>query len=112
MINSRAALCRVVTGEETEMIKAITRAMLTGTMDFTCAQIKTGKRIVAFAESWEVNEADAPGAGFAEMSVWRVGSILTAAGEHLELGVNWCAMRLGYYDGEISGMAAWPCLAR
>lgn len=90
------------------MIKEITRTLLTGTMGFAWDRIKTGERIVAFAESWEVNEANELRAGFAELSVWRAGRIITIASERLELGVNRFALWLGYSDGEISGMVACP----
>jgi hypothetical protein len=69
--------------------------------------MRTGERIGAAAERWEVTEANELRAGFVELSVWRAGRAMVRAGESLELFVNWLAMRLGYRDGEVSGMVAW-----
>jgi len=40
------------------MIKSIERSALTGVMCVAWDLIKTGERIVAFAERWEVNAAN------------------------------------------------------
>jgi hypothetical protein len=93
------------------MGKLIKRSALTGVMGFSWDLIKTGGRIVAYVDSWEVNEANERRAGFVERSVWKAGRIITIAGERLELAVNGLAVRLGYNDGEVSGLVAWPGLA-
>ena len=96
---------------EVEMIKAATQAILTSSMSFAWYTIKSGERIVAFAESWELHEGNQERAGFVELGVNRVGRAIVSAGERLELRVNAVAMRLGYDDGEVSGLVAWPLLA-
>ena len=92
-----------------DMMKSITRKMLTSTMDFSWDTIKAGERIVAFAESWGAKDQHA---GFAELSMRQAGTVVTIAGERLELVVNGLALWLGYNDGEVSGMVVWPELAR
>lgn len=87
------------------MMKSITRVMLTSTMGFAWKLIRTGERVVAAAESWGDNDRHA---GFAELSVWKVGTAITIGGERLERAVNGCAIWLCYNDGEVSGMVAWP----
>jgi hypothetical protein len=85
-----------------EMSNSITRMMFTSAMGFAWDIIKAGERVVAYAEDWEVTEANAERAGFVERAVWRSGGAILRVGERLELAVNACAMRLGYADGEIS----------
>ena len=87
------------------MLKSITRTMLTSTMSFAWKLIRTGERVVEGAESWGVNDRHA---SFAELSVRKVGTVITTGGERLELAVNRVALRLGYNDGEVSGMVACP----
>ena len=95
------------------MMNSITYTMLTSAMGFAWRKlIRTGERIGAAAERWEVNGANELQAGFVELSVWRAGRTMVRAGESLELFVNWLAMRLGYRDGEVSGMVAWPTPAQ
>ena len=87
------------------MMKSITRTMLTSTMGFAWDLIKTGERIVAFAERRGATDERA---GFAELFVRKAGKIITSVGGHLEPGVNKVAVWLGYSDGDVSGMVAWP----
>jgi hypothetical protein len=86
------------------MMKSITRTMLTSTMGFAWDMIKTGERIVAVAERWELTKANEQRAGFVELAVWRAGTAIVGIGERLELKINQFAMWLGYDDGEVSGM--------
>jgi hypothetical protein len=92
------------------MMNSITRTMLTSTMGFAWNLIKTGERIVAFADRWELHEGNEQRAGFVELSVWRTGAAIVSIGEGLERAVNRFALWLGYDDGEVSGMVAWPLL--
>lgn len=89
-------------------MNVITSKMLTGTMGLSWRLISAGGRVVAAAESWG---ADDRHAGFAERRGRGVGLSVTAVGESLERGVNRVAMMLGFTDGEVSGMAAWPALS-
>lgn len=89
-------------------MKSITRTLLTGSMGFAWDMIKAGERVVTYTESWELNERNQERAGFVELAVWRSGRVIVVAGEGLELWVNALAMRLGYNDGEVSGLVAWP----
>jgi hypothetical protein len=93
------------------MMKSITQEMLVGAMGFAWDMIRAGGRVVALAESWELHEGNLERAGFVELTVWRTGRAIVAAGESLELRVNALAMWLGYSDGEVSGIVAWPLLA-
>jgi hypothetical protein len=93
------------------MLKSVTRTMLTSAMGFAWELIKAGGRIVAYAEGWEVTKANEDRAGFVELVVWRAGNAIVCMGERLELSVNSLAMGLGYSDGEVSGIVAWPALA-
>jgi hypothetical protein len=93
------------------MGKLITSTMLTSAMRFAWRLINTGERVVAFAESWELHEANEQRAGFVELAVWRAGTAIVSMGEGLELAVNRFALWLGHGDGEVSGMVAWPALA-
>lgn len=90
------------------MLKSMTHTMLTSTMGVAWDLIKTGERIGAFAERWGANDQHV---GFAELSMCKAGRMITSAGERLELSVNRCALWLGYNDGEVSGIVAWPALA-
>jgi hypothetical protein len=89
------------------MINSITRTMLTGTMGFAWELIWAGQHVVGATALWGADEH----ASLAERFVGNAGRIITAAGERLELAVNGLAMRLGYNDGAVSGMVAWPALA-
>ncbi len=89
------------------MLRLVTRGMLTGAIGFAWATIKTGERIVAYAENWEITEVNAERAGFVELAVWRVGRAVLRAGERLELAVDEFVMWLGYDDGEVTGVGAW-----
>jgi hypothetical protein len=93
------------------MMKSITRTMLTSTMGFAWKLIRTGGRIVAFAESWELHEGNEQRAGFVELSVWRTGMTIVSIGEVLERSVDRFALWLGYGDGDVSDMVAWPASA-
>jgi len=93
------------------MLKLVTRTMLTGTMGFSWKLIATGERVAAFAESWELHGRNEERAGFVELAVWRTGQAIVVAGERLELRVNALAMQVGFSDGEVSGLVAWPELA-
>jgi hypothetical protein len=88
------------------MMKSITRTMLTSTMRFAWDVIKTGERIVAFAESWELHEANEQRAGFVELAIWRTGNAVVGMGERLEQSVDTFALWLGYSDGDVSGGVA------
>lgn len=87
------------------MTKSITDTMLTTAMGFAWKLIRTGERVVEAAESWG---ADDQHAGFTELFVRKAGTVVTIGGERLELAVNGLALWLGYNDGELSGMVAWP----
>ena len=89
-------------------MKSITRTMLTSAMGFAWSMIRAGERGVEAAGGWG---ADDQHASLAELSVWKAGMMITIGGEQLELAVNRFALRLGYNDGEVSGMVAWPALA-
>lgn len=94
------------------MGKLITSTMLVSTMGFAWDMIRAGQRVVAFAESWEAHEGNEQSAGFVELAVWRAGSAIVRMGERLELWANGLAVRVGYNDGEVSGMVAgWLALA-
>jgi hypothetical protein len=103
----RAALCRMDYWG-TKMKSAITQALLTRAMGFAWDIITAGERVVAVAENWELHEGNQERAGFVELTVWRAGHATVRMGERLELRVNALAMRLGYGDGEVSRMVAWP----
>jgi hypothetical protein len=79
------------------MMKSIASAMLTSVMSFAWDVIKVGERIVALEESCEQ----------ARPFAHRAGRVVTRAGEWLELSINSFAIRLGYGDGEVSGLVAW-----
>lgn len=82
------------------MLKSMMDAMLTNAMGFAWRQLmRTGERFSEVAERR---------AGLSEVFLGTLGQIFTSAGEHLEYGINWVGVRLGYYDGEVSSMAAWP----
>ena len=85
-------------------MKSITQAMLTNTMGLAWGIIGTGQRIVERSEAIGITDPLKPYAGFLETMVWRRGNAIVSAGEHLELWVNALAMRLGYNDGEVSGL--------
>jgi hypothetical protein len=89
------------------MGKLITSTMLTSALGSAWDIIKTGERISEATEGWGTDEH----ASLAEGFVKKTGRAITAMGERLELSVNWLAMKLGYSDGEVSGMVAWPALA-
>lgn len=84
------------------MMKLTTRAMLASAMGFAWDMIKTGERISEATTSW----GDDQHAGPAEKAVHKLGRVIAGTGERLERGVNRLAMRLGYDDGEASGMVA------
>jgi len=90
------------------MGKLITSTMLTSAMGFAWDTIRVGEYVVAFAESWELHEGNEQRAGFVELSVWGTGRGIVRMGERLERAVNRLAMKLGYNDGDVSGMVAWP----
>ena len=91
------------------MFKSITRTMLTSAMGFAWDLIRTGEHIVATSERLGKDEAYDLRAGFVEMSVCRSGQAVVLTGEGLELFVNAVATKLGYRDGEVSGMVALAC---
>jgi len=55
-------------------------------------------------------DPEKPYAGFAEKTKWQISGATVRTGAKLERGVNWFAMKLGYSDGAVSGMVAWPAL--
>lgn len=87
------------------MLKSITRTMLTSAMGFAWTLIRAGEGVVALSERLGSDDLRAD---FAEMSVWRAGQAVVRSGEGLERLVNAVAMTLGYNDGEVSAMVAWP----
>lgn len=93
------------------MMNSIIQAILTSAMCFTWGVIKTGERIVAFAERLGADEAYDLRAPYSEIWIRKRGKAVTATGERLETFVNALAMKLGYRDGEVSGIVAWPSLA-
>jgi hypothetical protein len=91
------------------MMKSIALTMLTSTMGFAWKSIRAGEHVVEAAGKWGTDDYHA---SLVERSVLTAGNAITAVGERLELAVNKLALRLGYNDGEVSGMVAWPALAR
>jgi hypothetical protein len=89
-----------------DMLKSITRTMLTSAMGFAWDVVRTGERGVVKSEAFETTDIERPYAGFVEKSVWQARRAMVGTGEGLELFVNRFAMRLGYRDGEVSGMVA------
>jgi hypothetical protein len=59
-----------------------------------------------------MHESNQECAGFVELAVWRAGRAIAVAGERLEMWVKALAVSGGYDDGEVSGIVAWPVLAR
>jgi hypothetical protein len=90
------------------MMKSITGTMLTSTMSFGFAILDAGDRSLERSDAVEITDPEKPYAGFHEKMLWRTGLTTRFIGEGLVLSVNWLSMKLGYYDGEVSGMAAWP----
>jgi hypothetical protein len=93
------------------MLKLITSTMLTSAMVFAWDVIHTAGRGVERSEAIGIIDPEKPYAGFAEKAKWQISGATVRTGEKLERGVNWFAMKLGYSDGEVSGMVAWPALA-
>ena len=89
-------------------MKSIARKTLTSTMGFTWYMTGTWESAVARSEAIGIIDPEKPYAGFAEKTMYRIRLAMVRAGEGLALLVNWFAMRLGYGDGEVSGMVAWP----
>jgi hypothetical protein len=87
------------------MTKLITRT-LTSFMGLAWNIVHAGERTVERCEAIGITDLAKPYAGFREKMAWRKGWAMVRAGEGLELSVNWIAMRLGYSDGEVSGMVA------
>lgn len=86
------------------MLQSITLTMLTSALALAWKLIKTGQRIVAFAESWELHEGNEQRAGFVELLVWWTGTAIVSVGERLEQSVDRFALWLGYDD--VSGIVA------
>lgn len=93
-------------------MKLIKDTMLTSAMGFAWDLIHTGECIVEFSENWDLTEASDLRAGLVERLLHKTGCIVTSAGERLEPAVNNLSMLLGYNDGEVAGMVAWPALAK
>lgn len=74
--------CRVVTLGKLDIMKLISRTMLTSAISFAWKLIRTGERVVEAAESWGIND---PHAGFAELSVRKVGTAITSGAR----GLSW-----------------------
>jgi hypothetical protein len=89
------------------MMKLIERT-LTSFMGLAWNIVHAGERTVERCEAIGITDLKKPYAGFREKMAWRIGWGMVRVGEGLQHGVNWFAMRLGYRDGEVSAMIAWP----
>lgn len=87
------------------MLMSIKSTTLEAAMRLSWALINSGERVVAFSERVGANDLRA---GFAELLMLKAGRAIMFVGERLELGVDRAAMGLGYADGELSGIVAWP----
>ena len=87
------------------MLTSIKGTTLEAAMGFSWALINAGERVVEFSERVGANDL---GAGLAELLVWKAGRAVVFVGARLEQGANRVAMWLGYEDGELSGVVAWP----
>ena len=92
------------------MLKLITSTMLASAMGFTWDVIRMGGRGVERSEAIGIIDPEKPYAGFAEKAKWQISDATVRTCEKIERGVNWFAMKLGYSDGAVSGMVAWPAL--
>jgi len=86
-----------------EMMKSI-RKMLTSAMGFAWYIVHAGERTVERCEAIGITDPEKPYAGFLEKMAWWKGWAMVRTGEGLELFINGLAMKLGYNDGEVSGM--------
>ena len=84
----------------------ITDTVLMPAMGFSWKLMSTGEDVLALSVRHGAHAH--LGASFAELSLWRLGRVITFAGERLEACANRVAMWLGYDDGELSEAAAWP----
>jgi hypothetical protein len=92
------------------MLKLITSTMLTSVIGFAWDAIRMGERGVERSEAIGIIDPEKPYAGFVEKTKWQISGATVRTCEKLERGVNWFAMKLGYGDGAVSGMVAWPAL--
>jgi hypothetical protein len=90
------------------MLKATTRTILTSAMGFAGDTARMGERGVERCEAIGIIDPEKPYGGFAEKTKWQISGATVRTGAKLERGVNWFAMKLGYSDGEVSGVVAWP----
>ena len=74
--------------------------MLTRTMSFAWKLIRADERATEATQGWGSDQH----ASFAEVTVRNAGKAITGMGEWLEIATNGTAMRLGYRDGEVSGL--------
>jgi hypothetical protein len=89
------------------MMKSITTTMLVSAMAFAWGTIRAGERGVERSEA--IGSADLKDyAGLWETMAARKGCAMVRTGERLELWVSALAMKLGYRDGEVAGLVAWP----
>ena len=92
------------------MTNSITHTMLTSTMGCAWDITHMGERGVERSEAIGIIDPEKPYAGFAEKTKWQISGATVRTGAKLERGVNWFAMKLGYSDGAVSAMVAWPAL--
>ena len=92
------------------MLKLIIRTVLTSAMGFAWDITRTGERGVERSEAIGIIDPEKPYAGFAEKAKWQISGATVRTCEELERGVNWFAMKLGYSDGAVSALVAWPAL--
>jgi hypothetical protein len=93
------------------MLKSITRTLLTSTMGFAWDIISTGERGITRSEALGVTDPEKRYAGGVEKMTYQTRMAMVRVGEGLEMFLNWCGVKLGYSDGEVSGMVAWPVQA-
>jgi hypothetical protein len=86
--------------------KNATDAMLTPALWLSWKLMNAGDFAKDHADRWGAD--DHARAGFSEVTVLRLSEALQSAGERLEAVANRVAMWLGYEDGELSGIVAWP----
>jgi hypothetical protein len=86
------------------MLKSIMHTILTSILRFAWKLVRTREHIVAFAESWELHEANEKRAGFVELAVWRTGTAVVRIGVALERSVDRFALWVGFSDGDVTGV--------
>jgi hypothetical protein len=93
------------------MMTSIKDAMLVNAMGFAWHVVRSGESSVERSEAIGITDPEKPYSGLLERMATRKAWATVRAGERLEAFVNSLAMKLGYRDGEVSGIVAWPSLA-